>query len=163
MSNVHIHLHVNNLETSRAFYERFFGAPPVKEKPGYLKFLPKFAPLNIALSEAGGRTPGGSLSHLGVQVESSDAVREVLARVKSAGLPVREEVATNCCYANQDKFWVRDPDGVEWEVYNINFDTDELGGRVSLAGLGSDSSETAACCGDTSSKDSAVKTTSCCG
>ena len=52
-------------------------------------------------------------------------VRELLARVKAAGLSVREEMDTNCCYANQDKFWVRDPDGVEWEIYHLNYDLDE--------------------------------------
>jgi hypothetical protein len=45
-----------------------------------------------------------------------------LARVKAAGLPVREEMGVDCCHANQDKFWVQDPDGVEWEVYHLNYD-----------------------------------------
>ncbi len=55
MSNVHIHLHVSDLDASRAFYERFLGVEPVKVKPGYVKFLPAFAPINLALSagEAG--------------------------------------------------------------------------------------------------------------
>jgi hypothetical protein len=48
-----------------------------------------------------------------------------LARVKAAGLPVREEMGVNCCHANQDKFWVRDPDGVEWEVYHLNYDLED--------------------------------------
>jgi hypothetical protein len=34
----------------------------------------------------------------------------------------------NCCYANQTKFWVIDPDGVEWEVYHVNFDLVEKHG-----------------------------------
>ena len=125
MSHVHVHLHVADLDTSAAFYEHFLGAPPVKRKPGYAKFLPGFAPLNLALSsgEAAGQA---TVSHLGIQVDSVEAVRDALARVKAAGLLVREEMGVECCYANQDKFWVRDPDGVEWEVYHLNFDVEDL-------------------------------------
>lgn len=124
MSYVHIHLHVSNLEASRAFYERFLGAEPVKVKPGYLKFLPTLAPINLALS-AGEAGTGKTVDHLGFQVESREEVIALLARVKSSGLEVREEMDTSCCYANQDKFWVCDPDGVEWEVYHLNDDVDE--------------------------------------
>jgi hypothetical protein len=52
-------------------------------------------------------------------------VRELLARVKAAGLSVREEMDTSCCYANQDKFWVQDPDGVNWEIYHLNYDLED--------------------------------------
>ncbi|HEY6508681.1 MAG TPA: ArsI/CadI family heavy metal resistance metalloenzyme [Vicinamibacterales bacterium] len=124
MNNVHVHLHVTNLEASRSFYERFLGVPPVKVKPGYVKFLPNLAPINLALS-AGEARPGTAVSHLGFQVDSREAVRDLLDRVKASGLTVREEMDTNCCYANQDKFWVRDPDGTEWEVYHLNHDLDE--------------------------------------
>ncbi|HEX2660195.1 MAG TPA: ArsI/CadI family heavy metal resistance metalloenzyme, partial [Polyangia bacterium] len=124
MSYVHIHLHVSNLDASRAFYERFFGTEPVKIKPGYVKFLPPFAPINLALS-AGEASAGKTVDHLGFQVDSRDAVIAFLARVKASGLEAREEMDTSCCYANQDKFWVRDPDGVEWEVYHLNYDLEE--------------------------------------
>ena len=121
MSNVHVHLHVSDLDASRAFYERFLGAPPVKERPGYAKFLPEFAPINLALS-TGAAGPGSAVDHLGFQVDSRELVQRLLERVKAAGLSAREEMDTNCCYANQDKFWVRDPDGVEWEIYHLNYD-----------------------------------------
>jgi lactoylglutathione lyase len=102
----------------------------VKEKPGYAKFLPAFAPINLALS-AGESGRGNTVDHLGFQVETREAVRDLLARVKATGLSVREEMDTNCCYANQDKFWVRDPDGVEWEIYHLNYDLeDELAGSA---------------------------------
>jgi len=124
MSNVHVHLHVSDLEASRAFYQRFLGSEPVKVKPGYLKFLPELAPINLALS-AGEAGAGKTIDHLGFQVESRQGLLAILERVKASGLTVREEMDTNCCYANQDKFWVRDPDGVEWEVYHLNHDVEE--------------------------------------
>jgi hypothetical protein len=44
------------------------------------------------------------------------AIRE---RWTEAGLLTRDEMQTNCCYALQDKTWVRDPDGNEWEVFVV--------------------------------------------
>jgi catechol 2,3-dioxygenase-like lactoylglutathione lyase family enzyme len=122
---VHVHMTVSNLEQSQAFYERFFGAAPVKVKPGYAKFLPPFGPLNLALSEGRPEQGRGRVDHMGVQVESRAIVVRELERVKAAGLPVREEFGVDCCHANQDKFWVHDPDGVEWEVYVLNHDIED--------------------------------------
>ena len=121
-AKVHLHMHVSDLGKSREFYRQFLGAEPVKEKPGYVKFLPEWAPVNLALSA--GRPDGGEgvVNHVGVQVETPAAVVEHLARVKAAGLAVEEEMGVDCCHANQDKFWVKDPDGVEWEVYHLNYD-----------------------------------------
>ena len=65
------------------------------------------------------------MDHVGVQVDSPASVMEQLARVKASRLPVREEIGVNCCHANQDKFWVQDPDGVEWEVYYLNYDLED--------------------------------------
>ena len=124
MSHVHVHLHVSDLSASRAFYERFLGSKPVKERPGYAKFLPDFAPINLALS-AGEAGPGKTIDHLGFQVETREAVQALLERVKASGLPLREEMGSNCCYSNQDKFWVQDPDGVEWEIYHLNYDLED--------------------------------------
>jgi catechol 2,3-dioxygenase-like lactoylglutathione lyase family enzyme len=128
---VHVHMAVSDLEKSRAFYEKFFGVAPVKEKPGYVKFLPGFGPLNLALSQAHPTSQGGHVDHMGIQVESQDIVVREMERVKAAGLPVREEFSVDCCHANQDKFWVQDPDGVDWEVYVLNHDIEVESADVS--------------------------------
>ena len=120
-ARVHLHLHVSDLAKSREFYEKFLGTGPVKVKPGYVKFLPEWAPVNLALS-GGGAAGAGTIDHVGVQVDGVPTVIAELARVKAAGLSVREEMGVDCCHANQDKFWVQDPDGVEWEVYHLNYD-----------------------------------------
>src|SRR5580765_5791894 len=134
-AKVHLHMHVSDLAKSREFYGTFFGAAPVKEKPGYVKFLPEWAPVNLALS-TGHPAGEGVVNHVGVQVDSPATVTAHLARVKAAGLPVREEMGVNCCHANQDKFWVEDPDGVEWEVYHLNYDLeDEVPGAKAAPGL----------------------------
>ena len=144
---VHVHMTVSNLEKSRAFYEKFFGTAPVKVKPGYVKFLPPFGPLNLALSEAAPVESRGHVDHMGIQVESAEIVMRELARVKAAGLPVREEMGVNCCHANQDKFWVQDPDGVEWEVYHLNYDLeDEVTGDAKPAAKGLQLAKSNSCC-----------------
>jgi catechol 2,3-dioxygenase-like lactoylglutathione lyase family enzyme len=143
---VHLHLHASDLEKSRDFYRRFFGDNPVKEKPGYVKFLPAWAPVNLALS-TGGPTGVGTVDHVGVQVDSPATVLEHLERVKASGIPVREEIGVDCCHANQDKFWVQDPDGVEWEVYYLNFDLEEETPRAGVTML--PMAKEASCCAPT--------------
>ena len=144
-AKVHLHLHVSNLAKSREFYGQFFGSAPVKEKPGYVKFLPAWVPVNLALSE-GTAGSGGVIDHVGVQVESPQTVVAQLARVKSAGLPVREEMGVNCCHANQDKFWVRDPDGAEWEVYHLNYDLEPEAEAPAARAGGLQVAKTSSCC-----------------
>src|SRR5438445_12035459 len=112
-AKVHLHLHVSDLTKSREFYERFLGGSPVKVKQGYVKFLPEWAPVNLALS-TGGPIGAGTIHHVGVQVDSVETVISQLARVKAAGLPVTEEMGANCSHASQEQFRVKGPDGGEW-------------------------------------------------
>jgi catechol 2,3-dioxygenase-like lactoylglutathione lyase family enzyme len=136
---VHLHLSAADHAAAVAFYRAFLGSEPVKLLPGYAKFLPAWAPLNLAIS-AHATARGGALSHLGVQVGSPSILREQLARVRAAGLPVRVEMGVDCCHANQDKFWVGAPDGVEWEVYHLNHDLVPAAGASCHA-------DTTGCCG----------------
>ena len=144
-AKVHLHMHVSDLGKSRVFYEKFLGADPVKIKPGYVKFLPDWAPVNLALS-AGGADGEGTVNHVGVQVDAVDTVMTHLARVKAAGLPVREEMGVDCCHAHQDKFWVRDPDGVQWEVYHLNYDLEGEDDSSPVKGAALPLAKRNACC-----------------
>src|SRR5215469_2297694 len=129
-SRIHVHLKASDLKASREFYARFLGVEPVKDKSDHVKFLVPFAPLNLVLSPARA-TPAagrGPVNHLGIEVCSAAAVEAHLRAVKQEGIAVREQLHVNCCYANQTKFWVIDPDGVEWEVYHVNRDLTEKHG-----------------------------------
>lgn len=115
----HVSLKVSNLEQSVAFYRAMLGNEPVKYKADYAKFDLNNPPLNLTLEASSSINPGGTLSHLGLQVESSEDVRDAVARFQQAGLATFEEKDRDCCYALQDKVWVTDPDGTSWEVFVV--------------------------------------------
>jgi len=95
-----------------------FGIEPCKVRSGYAKFDVTSPPLNFTLNEVpfGER---GALSHLGIQVASGHDVLAMRDRWIRQGLTTRDDLNTDCCYATQDKVWVRDPDGNEWEVFAV--------------------------------------------
>ncbi|MGK5111174.1 ArsI/CadI family heavy metal resistance metalloenzyme [Geodermatophilus sp. CPCC 205506] len=125
MSRIQLALDVDDLEAAVSFYSRLFGAEPAKRKPGYANFAIDEPPLKLVLLENPGR--GGSLNHLGVEVESTAAVHAEIARLTGAGLIADEEMGTTCCYATQDKAWLTGPGGERWEVYTVLADSDTLG------------------------------------
>jgi catechol 2,3-dioxygenase-like lactoylglutathione lyase family enzyme len=114
----HLALNVKNVETSLEFYRKLLGIEPSKVRTGYAKFDVQNPPLNLTLNQHS-YNERGALSHLGIQVSSTDDVLAIRERWIDAGLLTRDEMHTNCCYALQDKTWVRDPDGNEWEVFVV--------------------------------------------
>ena len=114
----HIALNVRSVEQSMEFYQKMLGIAPSKVRSGYAKFDVHNPPLNLTLNEVAHRE-GGALSHLGLQVGSTEDVFAVRQKWQDAGLVTRDEMQTNCCYAVQDKTWVHDPDGNEWEVFVV--------------------------------------------
>lgn len=114
----HLALNVKNVEESIEFYKKMFGIEPVKVRAGYAKFDVANPPLNFTLNEVPFKERG-ALSHLGIQVASTEDVLAVRERWNEQGLVTRDEMQTDCCYAIQDKTWVRDPDGNEWEVFVV--------------------------------------------
>jgi catechol 2,3-dioxygenase-like lactoylglutathione lyase family enzyme len=114
----HLALNVRDVERSLEFYRKMLGIEPSKVRTGYAKFDVQSPPLNLTLNQVA-FTERGALSHLGIQVASTDDVLRMRERWDEAGLVTRDEMQTNCCYALQDKAWVHDPDGNEWEVFVV--------------------------------------------
>lgn len=120
----HISLNVSNVEESVKFYSKMFGIEPSKLKTDYAKFDVAVPPLNLTMNQINFEK-GGSLSHLGLQVETTEEVLEMTKRWNTSGLRTLEEMQTDCCYAMQDKTWVADPDGNRWEVFVVLGNTSE--------------------------------------
>src|SRR2546429_1777148 len=119
---VHVALNTPRFDESVRFYRSFLGLGPVKLKPGYAKFDVPEPALNLTLNAAPDNGPGagaGALNHLGIQVQSTTAVKAAAERLKAEGLATFEEENTDCCYALQDKVWVTDPNGYKWEVFVV--------------------------------------------
>lgn len=115
MKRMHVNLKTNDLSASVRFYTHLFGAAPTKQEKDYAKWMLEDPRVNFSLSATGGKA---GIEHLGIQAESEaelEALRAGIARAESTA--VRDEGETTCCYANSDKTWVRDPQGVEWEAF----------------------------------------------
>jgi catechol 2,3-dioxygenase-like lactoylglutathione lyase family enzyme len=114
----HLALNVRSVERSLEFYRKMFGLEPAKVRPGYAKFDVQNPPLNLTLNEVP-FTERGALSHLGIQLATTEDVLSLRRNWLDAGLDTRDEMGTNCCYALQNKTWVQDPDGNEWEAFVV--------------------------------------------
>ncbi len=99
------------------FYSKLFGAEPAKRRDGYANFAIAEPPLKLVLIENKGQ--GGTLNHLGVEVETPEQVSEAITRLQAEELVTQVQENTTCCYAVQDKVWVHGPDAEPWEVYTV--------------------------------------------
>lgn len=125
MSRVQLALRVSDLEGSVAFYAKLFGVEPAKRRPGYANFAVDEPPLKLVLLEGEPDEPT-VMDHLGVEVFSTDDVNAAATRLQESGLVTLAENDTACCYAVQDKVWVRGPGNEPWEVYVVKADADQL-------------------------------------
>jgi catechol 2,3-dioxygenase-like lactoylglutathione lyase family enzyme len=147
----HLALNVRNVQTSLEFYRKLLGIEPSKIRTGYAKFDVQNPPLNLTLNESSFKERG-ALSHLGIQVATTTDVLTMRDKWVNEGLLTREEMQTNCCYATQDKAWVRDPDGNEWEVFVVLQDNlpesaaCECGDKVTEKGTEAAPMAAASCC-----------------
>lgn len=129
-TSFHLSLDVRDLDASLAFYRDVLGTAPSKLQPGYARFTLDSPALVLSLVQ---RAPGAGadgaqrVSHLGFRVESGAALEDARRRLTAAGRILRDEPGARCCYALQDKFWITDPDGNEWEFYRFIDDLQTMG------------------------------------
>lgn len=138
MKRFHVHVAVEDLSRSIAFYSQLFGMRPTVERPDYAKWMIEDPRVNFAISSRGHR-PG--VNHLGFQVEDSAELAELGARAdRASGTAVLEETAVDCCYAKSNKYWVLDPQGLAWEHFQTlgevpAFGEDRILGDTTIPGL----------------------------
>jgi catechol 2,3-dioxygenase-like lactoylglutathione lyase family enzyme len=129
MARVQLALNVSNLDQAVDFYSKLFATPPAKVRPGYANFAVADPPLKLVLIEG---STGGTLNHLGVEVESTDDVMQAQTRLQTEGMATALEEQTACCFALQDKVWVDGPDGEPWEVYTVLDDAEMPAGHLRI-------------------------------
>ena len=135
MKRLHVHVSVADLADSIRFYSTLFAAEPTVRKDDYAKWMLDDPRVNFAVSKRGGAS---GIRHLGIQVEDTDELEEVHARLKRADAPILEEEATACCYAVSQKSWIEDPQGVKWETFLTT---------GSSTTYGTDPAPVSSCCG----------------
>ena len=128
-------LNVSNLEEAVGFYSRLFGVEPARRRPGYANFAIDQPPLKLVLFEAGHGAAdeegccngaGGTINHLGVEVETTEEVLDAERRLSGSGLDTTGVDDTQCCFAEKTETWVTDPDGTAWEWYVRTGDSEVL-------------------------------------
>jgi catechol 2,3-dioxygenase-like lactoylglutathione lyase family enzyme len=140
VARVQLALNVDDLDAAIGFYSKLFATAPAKVRPGYANFAIAEPPLKLVLIE--GAAPGGTLNHLGIEVESAAEVAAAHERLAASGLPTATEDEVACCYALQDKVWVDGPSGELWEIYTVLGHVEMPGGQLRTV----DPDTGAACC-----------------
>jgi catechol 2,3-dioxygenase-like lactoylglutathione lyase family enzyme len=115
MKRFHVHVHVEDLAKSIAFYSTMFAATPTRQEADYAKWMLDDPRINFAISTRGGK-PG--VDHLGFQTDTAEELAELKARASAADLALFDEGETTCCYASSEKHWITDPQGVAWEHFH---------------------------------------------
>ena len=128
MSRVQLALNVDDLDAAVEFYSKLFATPPAKRRDGYANFAVADPPLKLVLFHQPGR--GGTINHLGVEVETTQAVEAAQVRLAGDGLVTANEAGVACCYARQDKVWVDGPSGEPWEIYTVLEDVEMPAGQL---------------------------------
>jgi len=118
-TRIHVGIEVSDVERSLRFYQVLFGQAPTKVRPGYAKFEVVEPPVNFTLNEKHGARAAGGVTHFGIQFKSTQEVSAAGQRFAAVGIPTRTEEKTDCCHAVQDKIWVLDPEGNEWEFFVV--------------------------------------------
>jgi hypothetical protein len=115
MKRFHVHVAVQDLAANIRFYSMMFGAEPSVVKPDYAKWMLEDPRVNFAISRRGG---AAGVNHLGIQVDSAAELAALREQVAKADIAAHDEVGANCCYAQSDKYWVEDPQGIAWETFH---------------------------------------------
>jgi catechol 2,3-dioxygenase-like lactoylglutathione lyase family enzyme len=143
MKRLHVHVSVDDLAASVRFYSTLFATPPTVTKPDYVKWMLDDPRVNFAIST---RSSKSGLDHLGIQVETQDELHEVQGRLQQADRPVLEEAAATCCYAQSEKSWITDPQGLAWETFLTSGTSTVYGDSADLGPIRT-ATATAPCCG----------------
>ena len=161
MKRFHVNVTVDDLEQSVRFYSTLFATGPTVFKPDYAKWMLEDPRVNFSISTGCGNAPG--ISHLGIQAEDEGELAEIFDRLARAERPILEEKATTCCYAQSDKQWVTDPQGVVWETFFTYGESTVYGSKGATAQVAEMSTANCSCApADIEQRASKVEASACC-
>lgn len=127
MKRFHVHLRVEDLPASIAFYSGLFGSPPTRRESDYAKWMLDDPRINFAISR---RSETLGIDHLGIQVDSADELEQLNQRLVAAAAPVEAQKQAACCYTESDKYWTVDPQGIAWEAFHSLSSIPVFGGAI---------------------------------
>ncbi len=115
MKRFHVHVHVDDLDKSIAFYSKLFAAEPTRVEGDYAKWMLDDPRINFAISTRGNKA---GVDHLGFQVDDASELVELKERAEDADMALLDQGETACCYARSEKHWITDPQGIAWEHFH---------------------------------------------
>ena len=127
MKRFHVHMHVNDLNKNIAFYSAMFQQQPTRSEADYAKWMLQDPPVNFAISTRGSTL---GVDHLGIQVDSAEALSTLKDDARQADMTLLDEGTTSCCYAQSDKYWITDPQGMAWEQFHTLADIPVFGQKT---------------------------------
>lgn len=139
MKRFHVHVAVDNLAANIRFYSTVFGVPPTVEKPDYAKWMIENPRINFAISSRGAKS---GVDHLGLQVDSDEELQGLRQQVAASAIAALDQPQAVCCYAESDKYWITDPQGVAWETYHTLAEAKMFGADTTKT----DAAANQACC-----------------
>jgi catechol 2,3-dioxygenase-like lactoylglutathione lyase family enzyme len=159
MKRFHVHVAVKDLQESVRFYSAMFGSEPTVAKPDYAKWMLDDPRVNFAISQ---RNQTLGVNHLGMQAETDNELEGIHANLRLADGTIVAEKGIHCCYANSDKYWVTDPQGVAWESFRSLGSVPLYGeeNHTSPGACGSD--EATGCCTPATAAQPNAKAADCC-
>lgn len=132
MKRIHLHLNVDpsRFEPSIAFYSTLFGGGPTVVQERYAKWLLDEPAVNFTVEvlEVAGDVPG--IHHVGIQVDDHEELESIRQSLEAAEAPLLEVGRTQCCFADSEKNWTVDPQGVRWETFRSFGQLDHYGSKT---------------------------------
>lgn len=143
MKRLHIHIQTSDIERSVGYYTALFGVAPEKRRADYARWLLDDPVAHVSVSSHGGRS---GIDHVGISIDTPDALETFAGRLAAADAALRPETATTCCYARSDKHWSEGPDGELWELFHTYDEAETYGAEPAQAATHS-AAPASACCG----------------
>lgn len=132
MKRIHLHLNVEErrFEDSVSFYTTLFGADPTNTRHHYAKWLLEDPVVNFTVEVLDVEGDEAGIHHVGIQVDADGELETIHDALQSASAPLLEVGRTQCCFADSEKNWTADPQGIRWETFRSFGQLEDYGAKT---------------------------------